>query len=497
MKKYFSDILLVLLGCVLFVSCADDDYAVLDKGHDELSLKVNGTELVLDEKSYSNDGIVIDWTTGTNYGTGNRIYYTLEIDRVGNGFANPYIAVNEEDQVYSWSKSVESLNELMREYFMASAGETVALEARLIATVAEQTEKQTVTITFSVTPYEPVTSTLYLIGDATPNGWSADNATEMTRTDNGVFTWTGNLSSGNFKFITTLGEFIPSYNKGTDGLLVLRTDFSEPDEQFVIEEAHAYKIDVNLLTRDITIVQVEGVKPAYEELYFVGNMTGWGFEKMEVDLLDPFLFRYGRYFDKGGDFKFGTADGSWENMFKATVGNASYTDTTTEFIKGFDPDNKWYLNDDEINKAYKICFDVRTGRERMMMTEFIPYEMIYLVGSAAPCDWNISDATPMIADDSDAYTFTWEGELKEGELKFACDRQSDWNGAWFLAPESDKTPNGETERMLFIDKSNNEFANQYIEISVGGIDQKWKITETGTYKITLNQLKETVSIVKQ
>lgn len=497
MKKYISNILWTLFACAALVSCADDDYTVLDKGHDELTLKVNGTELILDEKSYSSDAIAIEWTTGTNYGTGNRIYYTLEIDRVGNAFASPYVAVNEEDQVYSWSKNVEELNGLIRDYFMVSGGENIALEARLTAAVAEQAETQVATTSFSVTTYEPVTSTLYLIGDATPNGWSADNATEMIRTDNGVFTWTGNLSSGNFKFITTLGESIPSYNKGADGLLVLRTDFSEPDEQYYIDEAHAYKVDVNLLTREISFVQAEAVKPAYEELFFVGNMTGWGFEKMETDLLDPFLFRYGRYFDVGGEFKFGTSDGSWENMFKATISNASYTDTTTEFIKGFDPDNKWYLQDNEINKAYKICFDVRTGRERMIMTEFVPYEMIYLVGDAAPCGWSIDDATPMMPDDSDAYTFTWEGELNAGELKFTCDKQSDWGGAWFLASEYDRNPTGETERMLFIDKSSNDFANQYLDISIGDVDKKWRITEAGTYKITLNQLKETVSIVKQ
>ena len=76
---------------------------------------------------------------------------------------------------------------------------------------------------FSVTAYKPLTSTLYLIGSATPGGWSADDATEMTRKDNGIFTWTGRLVAGEFKFITTLGSFLPSYNKGTDGLLVLRS----------------------------------------------------------------------------------------------------------------------------------------------------------------------------------------------------------------------------------------------------------------------------------
>ena len=39
--------------------------------------------------------------------------------------------------------------------------------------------------------------------------------------------------------------------------------------------------------------------------------------------------------------------------------------------------------------------------------------------------------------------------------------------------------------------------SQYLDINVGDIDQKWKISQSGTYTITLNQLSETVSIVKQ
>ena len=34
-------------------------------------------------------------------------------------------------------------------------------------------------------------------------------------------------------------------------------------------------------------------------------------------------------------------------------------------------------------------------------------------------------------------------------------------------------------------------------IVTAGIDQKWKITTAGSYLITLNQLEETISIVKQ
>lgn len=199
---------------------------------------------------------------------------------------------------------------------------------------------------------------------------------------------------------------------------------------------------------------------------------------------------------KGGEFKFGTSDGSWENMYKAKNADAAYTDTEVVFVKGFDPDNKWVLKDGECGKAYKICMDIRSGKERMMMSEFTPYEMIYMVGDATPAGWTIGDATPMQTTDN-PYVFTWKGTLNAGELKFTCDKQEDWNGAWFMPAVADKQPAGETEPMLFLDKSDEAFKAQYLDVMVGGIDQKWKITTAGSYLITLNQLEETISIVKQ
>lgn len=66
-----------------------------------------------------------------------------------------------------------------------------------------------------------------------------------------------------------------------------------------------------------------------------------------------------------------------------------------------------------------------------------------------------------------------------------------------MASEGGKAPSGEIEQMLFIDKSSDWCKNQYLEIGIGDLDYKWNITEAGTYVITLDQLKETVSIVKK
>lgn len=493
----FNHIFIAMMAAACMLpSCSDNDYTEMDKGSVELALTANKKDVALNEKDHAVAAISLAWTTGTNHGTGNRINYTLELAEAGTGFADPCIVKDNVQQVYTWQPTVEELNELVRSQFGINAGQQIELEARVIATVTGLDDIQTAETAFTVTPYEPVTSTLYLIGDATPNGWSADNASEMTRSDNGVFTWTGNLTAGNFKFITTLGQFLPSYNNNGNGKLVYRTSDDQPDLQFSIEEAHCYKVDVNLLDLTITYTQTEGVTPPYDQLYFVGNETDWGFRPMSQDPLDPFLFRIGVFFTKGGEFKFGTADGSWENMYKAANANAPYTDTAVEFVKGFDPDNKWVLTEAETNLAYKICLDIRPGAERMMMRLFTPYTEMYLVGDATPNGWDLGNATPMTQDASDPNVFTWTGRLNTGEMKFSPDKQDDWNGAWFLAASDGETPTGTVQKVIFINKSDDSCQEEYNDISVGSVDLKWRITEAGNYTVTLNQLLEEVTIVR-
>ena len=487
-----------MLASFLFLtSCEKNEFMELDKGHNELQLSAAQTEIILNEAQHASEAINLSWTTGTNFGTGNKILYTLEIDKADSDFSQPLVAISDEYQIYSWKKSVSQLNSLLIDTFGIEAGQSIELEARLTARVTDSEELQESTLGFKVTTYIPVTETLYLIGSATPEGWDADKATKMTRKDNGIFTWSGKLNAGEMKFILTLGQFSPSYVKGVDGKLFYRDSEDQPDEKFIIETPYRYQIDVNLFTNDIAIIPLEGELPAYEMIYFIGNPTGWTAEPLRKDILDPFLFRMGRFFEtgKGGEFKFATAPGSWENMYKATEENASYTNQSVAFVSGFDPDNKWFLKDEECGKAYKICFDIRAGKERMMMTEFLPYKGIWMVGDATPNGWDLGKATAL--NKKTDYVFEWEGQLKEGEIKFSCDKQGDWNGAWFMSVKGGAEPTGEAENSLFVDKSSESFKAQYIDINLGDIDNKWKITAAGNYKITVDQLNETVTIVKQ
>ena len=132
-----------------------------------------------------------------------------------------------------------------------------------------------------------------------------------------------------------------------------------------------------------------------------------------------------------------------------------------------------------------------------MMRPFTPYEGLYLVGDATPNGWSIDNATPMAKSADSPYIFTWSGTLNTGEMKISCDKQSDWNGDWLMADKSGKTPTGEVETALFTSKTDAELKNMYPDTDLGSLDNKWNIQEAGSYRITIDQLKETISIVKQ
>lgn len=96
----------------------------------------------MNEQAHADDALELSWTTGTNYGTGNKISYTLELTKTGSDFADSYVAVENAVQEYSWKKSVEELNDILRNHFGATAGENISLEARLTATVTERDENR-------------------------------------------------------------------------------------------------------------------------------------------------------------------------------------------------------------------------------------------------------------------------------------------------------------------------------------------------------------------
>jgi hypothetical protein len=477
LSKIWIAILFISLG---LMSCKKELDQIV-RADDVLRLSVSSSEVALKQKFQNNTAIEFTWTTGSNGGSNAAIHYTLELDKKGNNFASP-VSIYLGKAVYNQKYTVKELNEVLLNAFKFQTGVANEIEARVKATVASDSAQKQVSgiVSVKVTPYKPVSASLYLIGEAAPNGWDNTKASSLTADANDPtqFTYQGNLKKGSFKFITTLGEWLPSYNKGADDhSLLLRTDFGQPDEQFIIDEAGLYKVVVNLA--DLTISVEKQAGPAYARIWIVGDATpyGWNIDnpnEMRVDPSDPFIFTYNEIL-KAGEFKFPTSTGNWGTDFYMPLTN--YQDLNNQgvkLVKGGSPDYKWKIT---TPGAYKIALNIRDMT--ISIKPFTPYEKLWIVGDATPNGWNIDNPNQMVKDAANPYVFTYEGTLKAGEFKIPT-ATGNWGTDYFMPPVAGQGISGTVAKF----------------IPGGNPDNKWKITQEGNYRITLNQLYETILIEK-
>jgi hypothetical protein len=488
MKRYFNYFLTAAL-CANYLPACNKDEIEYNKPETPLALSLSAETITLNIRTPAEDALSFSWTSGTNGGANSAIDYLLQIDRQGNEF-NDAVTLDIGRRTYTHAYTNAQLNDLLLGDFNVTPETSITLEARILAMVANENVSDQISevIPFTVTTYKPVSTTLYMIGDATPGGWSLDNATVMNPISNeaGGFVAIVNMASGDFKFVTTKDDFLPSYNKdasATEPKLTFRQSNDDPDEPFLIDNAAKYRIAVNII--DLTISIEEQTGPRYEKLYLVGDLTGWSFIPMTQDPINPFSFRYGGILNGSGDldFKFGTTDGSWNNMLHPTIPDAPITHSDAMFDDT--GDYKWKLTPAQKNKAYKIVVDIAEGEETMKMAEYMPITTIYLIGGATPIEWRLNErAQTQMTVGADQYTYTWTGALTTGEIKFKCSDDSSWDNdathPWYLASEENLAVVSGTEMM----------------ITSGAGDRKWIIQEAGNYTITINQLTEKITFTK-
>jgi hypothetical protein len=472
--------LLILPALLLTLSCKKD-YRELNKGNSPLALSADKSQVVLKQKNDAADAVVFSWTTGTNLGTNTAIAYTLKIDIAGNNFSKA-VADNLGKAGLAKKYTVKSLNDLLLTHWNIKPGVETTLEAIVVTAVSgnaapAQTSNK---VTIKVTAYEPVSTALYLIGDATPHGWNAGAATALTASadEPGKFTWQGPLNGGELKFITTLGQFMPSYNKGADDKhLFYRSDNSQPDDKFLISTPGTYTISLNLI--DLTVSITTATTPPYKRLWMLGDATptGWDINApsgMRVDSSNLFVFSYNETL-KAGEFKIPTSTGSFSTDYYMPLTNhPAITETGVQLVPGGNPDNKWQITNPG---PYKIRLDLQNMK--INIKPFTAYTQIWMVGDATPVGWNINSPQPMTPDPSDPYKFSYTGPMTAGEFKFPL-ATGNWGCDYFMPVIAGSGP-GSTQ-MKFVPG--------------GNPDNKWKLTVAGNYEIIINQLYETISIRK-
>ncbi len=467
----------IRLVCFFVVICSlslntacqkDEDDGIVPAG--PLALSTSTSLAILEQKADDQTALTLRWTTGTNSGTGSSISYVLQMDKQGNSFANP-VLFEMGKAVYEKAFTVADLNSMIREQFGESGGSVGAYEARIIATIYDTPPLTSTSpvVQFSITTYEPVSSTLYLIGSASSAGWDANNAIALIPDpdDPAIFSYRGALGIGEFKFITSLGNLLPSYVRGVDdNHIAYRTSESQPDVSFIITEPAMYRIDVSLL--DLTITTSKLDLPAYENIYMVGSAApnGWDITAATELLQDsdnPFIFSYTGVMNPG-EFKFPVnQNGDWgQDMYMML------SDSTMYLHHGGDPDDsKWSI---EKKGHYIITLNLSDNTISIKRTS------LFVVGSATPIEWNIGEAIELEEDATDGCIFTYTGPMVSGEFKFPVNRNTDWGQDMYM-----RTSDTEMYRHKGGDPD----------------DNKWNITADGNYVITANVETLVISIQKQ
>ena len=148
--------------------------------------------------------------------------------------------------------------------------------------------------------------------------------------------------------------------------------------------------------------------------------------------------------------------------------------TSSDFVYTTEPDDQWTVTE---AGDYRITFDLEhwtiTVKALGGSDEKAPLESatLYMIGDATPEGWSMDNATAFTS--TEKYIFTWEGELKTGEMK-ACLAPDGTFSCPFLRPT--------TDGCTIDDKgvASPDF------VYTTGPDYKWRVTKAGRYRITFN-----------
>lgn len=350
------------------------------------------------------------------------------------------------------------------------------------------------------------TSTLYMVGDATPNGWNIDAPTPLAADEEDplVFTWEGKLNAGEMKLCLTPGSwdapFIRPMENGTEisktaiDNVVFDMHAGDPDNKWRVAVAGIYNLKFDLRNWTMSTVFVrEPDAPAIvpieaEAVYMVGDAApnSWNIDApTQLEKKSDYEFVFEGVLN-AGEMKCCTSTGSWDVDFIRPAANGCKIDRngveSPDFVYTKAPDDKWSVAEKGIYRITLNLRDYKIAAEYLGEApekQPIETELLFMIGDATPGGWSLDDAAVLTVDPDDKYVFTWEGDLVAGEMKAGIERDF---GAPFIHPES-----------ADCEISHNGVAAPGIVYATDP-DDKWKVTEAGRYKITFNLREYTINV---
>lgn len=326
----------------------------------------------------------------------------------------------------------------------------------------------------------------YIMGGATPNGWDAGKSLPMKLVSSGegsaLFSWTGELTAGDFKLSNRAGDWYPCFNAPTENepvvlgqehRLVYHETAGDADYKFMLQEEGLYTVTADLKRLTLSVVRAE----MPDELWITGSSVPGGSAKLS-NLPPEGSFMYVGELQLG-ELKFMTSAMAGDGT-EYLVPVAEYVDITgtTDCMATTDvslPGWEVWVAD----PVYKIKVDF--SAKRVEAGVYQSRDMLYMVGGAVETGWSANLALPFVRDEQNPDLFVFDGELKvrpqyEEPDRFKILGQLDWDPYSLHPYEMD------------------ELLPESGYVRVGGDDTKWKVDEgkQGRYVITVNTLYETI-----
>lgn len=223
---------------------------------------------------------------------------------------------------------------------------------------------------------------------------------------------------------------------------------------------------------------VKEIKEVFENVYMVGDASpaGWDITNpypMRKSSSDPHVFTYSGFLNAGElKLPLESGTGNWDCNYLMPVQNgAGINSKHVMFVSKGNPDNKWVISKAGI---YSVTLNTDKMEIKFERGDLI-CDNIYMIGDATAAAWDISKPMAMRKNPANPYEFIFAGQLNAGELKLPLAK-----GNWdcdYLMP---------TENGAGIKKKDLMYVSQ------GKIDNKWILTESGGYRITVDTKKMSV-----
>jgi len=236
------------------------------------------------------------------------------------------------------------------------------------------------------------TDLLWVLGDATPYGWSCDDATALVANADGkVYTGTMYLEAGkDFKFLTKYdfgnAEYrsaVASATPDADGKVALVLTSDGDDNKIQVTESANYLISVDTEALQATIVKsaYQETQVPYASLFIIGSVLESGYSvdqglTLTQNVENPVEFSVSNAALKSGNFKIATVlkgAGTWQGKYWYFCG----VDNPDVMVLNQEGDNQWPITEDG---NYDIKANIATNAISIVKSEEAGVETVEAAG---------------------------------------------------------------------------------------------------------------------